>query len=187
MELNKNLLKIIEIIESHPSVIAIYLFGSHVKGEATPLSDIDIPIPESEADIGSLSSPEIDVVLFHRLSLAHKIRGLQIRKGDIPFKTRKSSWRLSYMREYLDTVRMYKMIIIRGVRMKLVEYIIRSKDILKELKKLKSKDVRDYFVLQHARNEIFSGSKRTSLTWLNTYLPIESWAPLQHTGSFRNT
>lgn len=75
MELNPKLSKIIETIKSHPKVIAIYLFGSHAKGNATPLSDIDLaiimdnPTPESEADIGSLSSPEIDVVLFHRLPL----------------------------------------------------------------------------------------------------------------------
>jgi predicted nucleotidyltransferase len=75
MELNSKLSKIIETIKSHPNVIAIYLFGSHAKGNATPLSDIDIavimenPTSESEADIGSLTSPEIYVVLFHRLPL----------------------------------------------------------------------------------------------------------------------
>ncbi|MDK2781964.1 MAG: uncharacterized protein PWR13_992 [Archaeoglobi archaeon] len=65
MKPNEKISKIIEIIKSHPKVIAIYLFDSHAKGNAKYLSNIDIalmienPIQESEADIGSLSSPEI--------------------------------------------------------------------------------------------------------------------------------
>lgn len=117
MELNPTISKIIEIIKSHPNVIAIYLFGSHAKGEATPLSDIDIavimenPTPESEADIGSLSSPEIDVVLFHRLPL--HIRYEVFKYGKEVFvrdEERLLEIKLKVMREYLDTVRMYKMI-----------------------------------------------------------------------------
>ena len=117
MELNPTISKIIEIIKSHPNVIAIYLFGSHAKGEATPLSDIDIavimenPTPESEADIGSLSSPEIDVVLFHRLPL--HIRYEVFKYGKEIFvrdEERLLEIKLKVMREYLDTVRMYKMI-----------------------------------------------------------------------------
>ena len=117
MELNPTISKIIEIIKSHPNVIAIYLFGSHAKGEATPLSDIDIavimenPTPESEADIGSLSSPEIDVVLFHRLPL--HIRYEVFKYGKEVFvrdEEKLLEIKLKVMREYLDTVRMYKMI-----------------------------------------------------------------------------
>ncbi len=117
MELNPTISKIIEIIKSHPNVIAIYLFGSHAKGEATPLSDIDIavimenPTPESEADIGSLSSPEIDVVLFHRLPL--HIRYEVFKYGKEIFvrdEERLLEIKLKVMREYLDTVRMYKVI-----------------------------------------------------------------------------
>jgi len=117
MELNEKISKIIEIIKSHPNVIAIYLFGSHAKGEATPLSDIDIavilenPTPESEADIGSLSSPEIDVVLFHRLPLHIKYEVLKYGKGIFVRDEEKLlEIKLRVMREYLDTVRMYKMI-----------------------------------------------------------------------------
>jgi len=117
MKLNEKISKIIEIIKSHPNVIAIYLFGSHAKGEATPLSDIDIavilenPTPESEADIGSLSSPEIDVVLFHRLPL--HIRYEVFKYGKEIFvrdEEKLLEIKLRVMREYLDTVRMYKMI-----------------------------------------------------------------------------
>ncbi|WP_290902755.1 nucleotidyltransferase domain-containing protein [Ferroglobus sp.] len=117
MELNEKISKIIKVIKSHPNVIAIYLFGSHAKGEATPLSDIDIavilenPTPESEADIGSLSSPEIDVVLFHRLPLHIKYEVFKYGKEIFVRDEEKLlEIKLKVMREYLDTVRMYKMI-----------------------------------------------------------------------------
>ncbi len=117
MELNEKISKVIEIIKSHPNVVAIYLFGSHAKGEATPLSDIDIavilenPTPESEADIGSLSSPEIDVVLFHRLPLHIKYEVFKYGKEIFVRNEEKLlEIKLKVTREYLDTVRMYKMI-----------------------------------------------------------------------------
>ncbi len=117
MVLNEKISKIIKVIKSHPNVIAIYLFGSHVKGEATPLSDIDIavilenPTPENEADIGSLSSPEIDVVLFHRLPLHIKYEVFKYGKEIFVRDEEKLlEIKLKVMREYLDTVRMYKMI-----------------------------------------------------------------------------
>ena len=117
MELNEKISKIIEIIKSDPNVIAIYLFGSHAKGEATPLSDIDIavilenPTPESEADIGSLSSPEIDVVLFHRLPL--HIRYEVFKYGKEIFARDEEKLleiKLRVLRDYLDTARMYRII-----------------------------------------------------------------------------
>ena len=67
--------EIIEQIKKCPEVIAVYLFGSYAKDTRKPISDIDIavilknPDPQAEAEIGSLYSPEIDVVLFHRLPL----------------------------------------------------------------------------------------------------------------------
>ena len=118
MELYKNLSKIIESIKSHPNVIAIYLFGSHAKGEATPMSDIDIavilenPTPESEADIGSLSSPEIDVVLFHRLPLHIKYDVFKYGKElFVRDEEKLLEVKLSVMREYLDTAWMYRRIL----------------------------------------------------------------------------
>jgi len=117
MKLNEKISKIIEIIKSHPNVIAIYLFGSYAKEEAIPLSGIDIadilenPTPESEADIGSLSSPEIDVVLFHRLPLHIRYEVLKYGKEIFVRDEEKLlEIKLKVMREYLDTVRMYKMI-----------------------------------------------------------------------------
>ncbi|MGB9833155.1 nucleotidyltransferase domain-containing protein [Thermodesulfovibrio sp. 3462-1] len=67
--------KILETIKNYPKLIAVYLFGSYAKGEEKPISDIDIAIilkdPEKndEAEIGSLYSEKLDVVLFHRLPL----------------------------------------------------------------------------------------------------------------------
>ena len=110
MKLSEKLSKVIETIRSHPDVIAIYLFGSHAKGEATPLSDVDIavildnPNPESEADIGSLISPEIDVVLFHRLPL--HIKHEVFRYGKELFVRNEEKLldiKLRTLREYLDT------------------------------------------------------------------------------------
>ncbi len=61
IEINEKISKIVEIIKSHPNVIAISSSVLMLKGEATPLSDIDIaiimenPTPEAGTDIGSLS------------------------------------------------------------------------------------------------------------------------------------
>jgi len=44
MELNHKLSKIIETIKAHPSAIAIYLFGSHAKGEATPYQTLTLQL-----------------------------------------------------------------------------------------------------------------------------------------------
>ncbi len=117
MELNHSLSKIIETIKTHPNVIAIYFFGSHVKGEATPLSDIDIavilenPNPESEAEIGSLASPQIDVVLFHRLPLYIKFEVFRHgRELFVRDEERLLEIKLEVMREYLDTSPMYRRI-----------------------------------------------------------------------------
>ncbi len=110
MEQNQRFLKIIETIKAHPDVIAMYLFGSHAKGEATPLSDIDIavilenPTSEIEADIGTLSSPETDIVLFHRLPLHIKFEvfrhGREIFVRD---EEKLAEIRFRVIREYLDT------------------------------------------------------------------------------------
>ena len=117
MELNHKLSKIIETIKAHPNVIAIYLFGSHTKGEATPLSDIDIavimenPTPESEAEIGSLASPQIDVVLFHRLPLHIKHEVFKYgREIFVRDEEKLLEIKLKVMSEYLDTHRMYRQI-----------------------------------------------------------------------------
>jgi hypothetical protein len=117
MELNHKLSKIIETIKAHPNIIAIYLFGSHAKGDDTPLSDIDIavimenPSSEDEAEIGSLASPQIDVVLFHRLPLHIKHEVFRYgREIFVRDEEKLLEIKLKVMSEYLDTSRMYKQI-----------------------------------------------------------------------------
>jgi predicted nucleotidyltransferase len=65
--------RILAEVQQHPKVVAIFLFGSWARGEQMPISDVDIavlldsPDKRDEADIGSMYSPTIDLVLFHRL------------------------------------------------------------------------------------------------------------------------
>lgn len=67
--------RIVAEIQQHPKVVAIFLFGSWARGEQMPISDVDIavlldnPDRRDEADVGSMYSPTVDVVLFHRLPL----------------------------------------------------------------------------------------------------------------------
>jgi hypothetical protein len=65
--------RVLAEVQQHPKVVAIFLFGSWARGEQMPISDVDIavlldsPDKRDEADIGSMYSPTIDLVLFHRL------------------------------------------------------------------------------------------------------------------------
>lgn len=117
MELNHRLSNIIETIKAHPDVVADYLFGSHARGEETPMSDVDIavilenPTPECEAEIGSLASSQIDVVLFHRLPLHIKFEVFKHgRELFIRDEEKLAEIKLEVMREYLDTSPMYRRI-----------------------------------------------------------------------------
>jgi len=113
--------KIIEQIKKCPEVIAVYLFGSYVKDTRKPLSDVDIavilenPNTEIEAEIGSLYSPEIDVVLFHRLPLHIQFevlkygRELFCRDDDLLLEIK-----MRVLRDYLDTQWLYERIT-RGI------------------------------------------------------------------------
>ena len=73
--LPKDVVNIIEKIKKYPEVLAIIIFGSFVKGQHFPISDIDIAVilkkvdPKIEGEIGSMYSKDVDVVLFHRLPL----------------------------------------------------------------------------------------------------------------------
>lgn len=70
---NKNISKIVKELKTLPVVQAVYLFGSYARGDATPLSDIDICVITSKisasqrAEILSCASKERDVVLFEDL------------------------------------------------------------------------------------------------------------------------
>ncbi|HCO39563.1 MAG TPA: nucleotidyltransferase domain-containing protein [Aquificaceae bacterium] len=113
-KMNKELQKIIEEVKNHPKVVAIYLFGSYARGEEKPLSDIDIavilkdPDKKDEADIGSLYSEKIDLVLFHRLPLHIQYevfkygKELFVRDEDYLLELK-----LAVLRKYLEYSRVY--------------------------------------------------------------------------------
>ena len=71
--LSETVQRVIAEVQQHPKVVAVFLFGSWARGEQMPISDVDIavlldnPDKRDEADIGSMYSPTIDPVLFHRL------------------------------------------------------------------------------------------------------------------------
>lgn len=111
----KNLEKIIKIIKENHKVMAIYLFGSYATGKEKPISDVDIavilkdPSKEDEAEIGSLYSDKIDLVLFHRLPVYIQYEvfkyGKKIFVRDEEYVL---DVKLKVLREYLEYVRMYE-------------------------------------------------------------------------------
>lgn len=71
----KEALDVAESLKDNPAVSALILFGSHATGKNKPSSDVDLAVllkdvnKETEAEIGSTYSQNIDLVLFHRLPL----------------------------------------------------------------------------------------------------------------------
>ena len=96
-------------IKKVPEVVAVYLFGSHARGEARETSDIDICIItkdidfEREAEVANWAPPNVDVSFFKRMSLPFRFRVFKEGKelyvrdesllGRIKFRT---------VKEYLD-------------------------------------------------------------------------------------
>ena len=111
---NKKLLLIIAAIKKIKSVKAIYLFGSQARGEAGPLSDIDICViapAASEKDRNKIlgcAYYDVDVVLFADLPLTIKVRifreGKPLHVADLHYID-ELAWRT--MKEYFD----YKLIL----------------------------------------------------------------------------
>ena len=112
---SKELDEVIKRIEEHPAVVAAILFGSWAKGVAKPLSDVDVAVvlrdisPEIEADIGSLYSDKLDIVLFHRLPLHIQFEVLKhgkemlCKNQEFLMKVRRR-----VLRDYLETSWIYK-------------------------------------------------------------------------------
>ncbi|MEM2135487.1 MAG: nucleotidyltransferase domain-containing protein [Candidatus Freyarchaeota archaeon] len=108
---------LINQIKAYPKVVAIFLFGSHSKGTEKPLSDIDVavvlkePDAEIEAEIGSMYSEELDVVLFHRLPLHIQFevlkygREIYCRDEDFLLNIKRT-----VLRDYLETSWLYQRI-----------------------------------------------------------------------------
>lgn len=71
----KEVLKVAEDLKKNPAVSAVILFGSYATGKNKPTSDVDVAAiledisKETEAEIGSMYNPNIDLTLFHRLPL----------------------------------------------------------------------------------------------------------------------
>ena len=78
-----NIPRLVGEISRYKRVVAVYLFGSHAKGKATALSDIDICIiaPAStdaeKSEIGGYASEKIDIVFFDELPFTIQWRVLE--------------------------------------------------------------------------------------------------------------
>jgi hypothetical protein len=109
--------KIVEQIKTCSKAIAVFLFGSYAKDTEKPLSDVDIAVilkeasPEAEAEVGSLYSQEIDVVLFHRLPLHIQFEVLKYGK-ELFCRNDECliEIKMKVLRDYLDTQWLYRRI-----------------------------------------------------------------------------
>jgi hypothetical protein len=107
--------KIVAAIQIHPKVVAVLLFGSWARGEPSPISDVDIavilqaPDPDDEAEVGSMYSNKVDVVLFHRLPLHIQFEVLKTGKElFVRDETAYTEVRYSVSRNYLEMTRFYR-------------------------------------------------------------------------------
>ncbi len=114
MELNR-INKILDRVKEIPEVMAIYLFGSCAKNEEKPISDIDLavivdrPSKKIEADIVSLASKNLDIVLFHRLPLHIKYEVLKYgRELYVKDEDFMANIRLNVVKDYLEFSHIYK-------------------------------------------------------------------------------
>ncbi len=109
--------RVIEQLKTYDEVIAIILFGSYAKNVQTPLSDIDICIivdrfdEDLEADIGSMYSKDIDLVLFHKLPL--RIQFEVLKHGKVLYCKDEEKFveiKFKVLRSYLEMARIYEKI-----------------------------------------------------------------------------
>jgi len=108
---------LIEKIKEFPEVLAIILFGSYGRDTLKEISDIDIAVvvknsdKHIEGEIGSMYSPNFDVVLFHRLPLHIQFEVLKHGK-EVFCKDEKDlleiKWRV--LSEYIEMSDMYERI-----------------------------------------------------------------------------
>lgn len=103
------------VLEKHPNVIFAYLFGSQVRGNTTPMSDVDIAVfiegnnlPDSKLTIigdliDGLETDEIDLVILNTAPLSLKgriLRNREILVDRKPFL--RHSFESLTLREYFD-------------------------------------------------------------------------------------
>lgn len=115
--------KTLAAIQAHPKVVAVLLFGSWARGEPSPLSDVDIavllqaPDRHDEAEIGSLYSDQVDVVLFHRLPLYIQFEVLKT--GQELFVRDEEAYaqiRHAVLRDYLEIAHLYRAMVAEALR-----------------------------------------------------------------------
>ena len=105
----KQIEPITSAISHQAKVKAIYLFGSQARGEAGPLSDIDLCViaqgisEEEKNNILGYGSEKVDIVLFDDLPLTIKVR--VFREGKLLYQTSQRyvdelAWRTT--KEYFD-------------------------------------------------------------------------------------
>ncbi|MEO0269864.1 MAG: nucleotidyltransferase domain-containing protein [candidate division WOR-3 bacterium] len=112
----KEINNIIKRLKEHPKVVAVYIFGSYAKGYKNINSDIDIAVImkdisfEDEAEIGSMYSKKIDLVLFHKLPLYIQFEVLKYGK-EIFVKDEEYLKEIKFkvLREYHEMQRYYQM------------------------------------------------------------------------------
>ena len=84
--------RLVSRAESDPDVLAVILFGSHARGEAGPISDVDVClvlVPGSNPDLAFerkltyAGAFDVDLALFHQLPLP--VRSRVLREGRVLF------------------------------------------------------------------------------------------------------
>ena len=106
----RHLERIIKTLKNKQEIVAVYLFGSYAQGTQTVRSDIDVCVittneiaDEAEADIGSMYSDAIDLVIFKNLPLHIKFRVLREGKELFVTDEKKLAFiKSKIIKEYLD-------------------------------------------------------------------------------------
>lgn len=113
--MNKEIKELVAELKKYPKVVAIILFGSLVKKQAKPLSDIDIAViikdKKTETEVASYSSNKLDIAPFHRLPLYIQFEVLKY--GKLLFVKNETYFlkiKRQILREYLDHVYLYEKI-----------------------------------------------------------------------------
>ncbi len=117
LKISRKINSLIDDLKRWKEVQAIYLFGSYAKGKQTPFSDLDLAVmiqenknlKKIETEVGLSSSPDTDVVPFHRLPLYIQFEVFKF--GKLLFVKNKKSLielKIKVLDEYLDQSSLYE-------------------------------------------------------------------------------